>query len=200
MVAPRTASDTESGTAIGAPMRDALIAETLRVRGTVQGVGFRPHVWRIAHELAIAGSVINDEQGVLIEALGPRATLDRLVHRVRDEAPPLARIETIERCACLRSAPWPAGFEIGASRVGGVAAAADRSAAVLAGFFGTFIGIGLNQCGLAWATSTGAVTTINSLAPVWLIPLSAAFLGERHGIRAWLSTLLALGGVALLAS
>ena len=67
------ASHTASDTAIGAPMRDALIAETLRVRGTVQGVGFRPHVWRIAHELGIAGSVINDEQGVLIEALGPRA-------------------------------------------------------------------------------------------------------------------------------
>ena len=70
---------------------------------------------------------------------------------------------------------------------------------VAAAFFGTFLGIGCNQAGLTWATSTGAVSTINSLAPVWLIPLSTVFLGERHGARAWLSTILALGGVALLA-
>jgi drug/metabolite transporter (DMT)-like permease len=71
---------------------------------------------------------------------------------------------------------------------------------VVAAFFGTFLGIGLNQAGIAWADSTGAATTINSLSPVWLVPLSAAFLGERHTLRAWLSTLLAIAGVALLAS
>ncbi len=65
-------------------------------------------------------------------------------------------------------------------------------------FFGTFLGIGLNQCGIAWAHSTGAVAVVNSLSPVWLIPLSTIWLGERHGPRAWLSTLLALAGVALL--
>ena len=70
---------------------------------------------------------------------------------------------------------------------------------VTAAFFGTFLGIGMNQAGLTWATSTGAVSTINALAPVWLIPLTTVFLGERHGARAWLSTILALGGVALLA-
>lgn len=68
-----------------------------------------------------------------------------------------------------------------------------------AAFFGTFLGIGLNQCGLAWARSSGAVTTLNSLAPVWLIPLSRVLLGERHGRVAWLSTALAVAGVALLA-
>jgi drug/metabolite transporter (DMT)-like permease len=69
---------------------------------------------------------------------------------------------------------------------------------VPAAFFGTFLGIGLNQAGIAWAASTGVAATINSLSPVWLIPLSAWFLGERHGLSAWLSTLLAVGGVALL--
>lgn len=69
----------------------------------------------------------------------------------------------------------------------------------VAAFFGTFLGIGLNQCGLAWSSSTGVATTINSLAPVWLIPLSTVFLAEHHGPRAWLSTVLALTGVALLA-
>jgi len=65
-------------------------------------------------------------------------------------------------------------------------------------FFGTFLGIGLNQCGIAWGHSTGAVAVVNSLSPVWLIPLSTIWLGEKHGPRAWLSTLLALCGVALL--
>jgi drug/metabolite transporter (DMT)-like permease len=69
-----------------------------------------------------------------------------------------------------------------------------------AAFFGTFLGIGLNQCGLAWSASTGVATTLNSLAPVWLIPLSTIFLAEHHGARAWLSTVLALAGVALLSA
>lgn len=68
-----------------------------------------------------------------------------------------------------------------------------------AAFFGTFLGIGLNQCALAWSDATGVVTTLNSLAPVWLIPLSFVFLGERHGRWAWISTGLAMAGVALLA-
>lgn len=66
-------------------------------------------------------------------------------------------------------------------------------------FFGTFLGIGAYQCALAWGRSAGIASTLNSLAPVWLIPLSAVFLGERHGVRAWASTALALGGVAWLA-
>ena len=74
-----------------------------------------------------------------------------------------------------------------------------RTLAVTA-FFGTFLGIGLNTCALAWADSTGVATTINSMSPVWLIPLSAVFLAERHGLRAWLSTLLAVVGIALLAA
>jgi drug/metabolite transporter (DMT)-like permease len=67
-----------------------------------------------------------------------------------------------------------------------------------AAFLGTFLGIGLNTCALAWTTSTGVASTLNSLAPVWLIPLSRFFLGERHSRLAWISTLVALVGVALL--
>ena len=68
----------------------------------------------------------------------------------------------------------------------------------LAAFFGTFLGILLNQCGLAWSEHTGVVSTLNALAPVWLIPMSRVFLGERHGRWAWLSTVVALTGVAIL--
>jgi len=41
----------------------------IRVRGTVQGVGFRPMVWRIARELGVVGDVANDAEGVLIRVL-----------------------------------------------------------------------------------------------------------------------------------
>jgi drug/metabolite transporter (DMT)-like permease len=71
---------------------------------------------------------------------------------------------------------------------------------VLTAFFGTFLGIGLNQVSLAWSPSTGIATVLNSLAPVWLIPLAFLFLGERPTRRGLLATALALGGVALLAA
>jgi hydrogenase maturation protein HypF len=71
--------------------------ELIRVRGLVQGVGFRPTVWRLARELAIRGGVRNDGDGVLIRAAGPVAAIDTLCQRLRDEQPPLARIDTMER-------------------------------------------------------------------------------------------------------
>jgi hydrogenase maturation protein HypF len=88
--------------------------ERIRVRGLVQGVGFRPAVWRIARDCGLAGEVLNDGSGVLITAWGERATLDRFVNRLRLEAPPLARIETIER-AELDHARASTDFRIGAS-------------------------------------------------------------------------------------
>ena len=45
----------------------------LRVEGTVQGVGFRPYVYRLAGELGLAGFVLNDSRGVLIEVEGDDA-------------------------------------------------------------------------------------------------------------------------------
>jgi len=74
----------------------APVAVTVRVRGTVQGVGFRPNVYRLAHACGITGDVRNDADGVLINAAGEREAIDRFVARIRDEAPPLARITTID--------------------------------------------------------------------------------------------------------
>ena len=51
----------------------------LRVTGTVQGVGFRPFVYRLANELGLAGHVRNDERGVLLEAEGETAAVERLL-------------------------------------------------------------------------------------------------------------------------
>jgi len=68
----------------------------------------------------------------------------------------------------------------------------------LTALYSTFLGIGFFQAGQAWATSAGVATTLSQLTPVWIIPLSTMFLSERHGPRAWLSTAVALGGVALM--
>ena len=72
------------------------VRHRIRVRGLVQGVGFRPFVYRLARELALAGFVGNDSEGVFVEAEGSPAALDALAHRLRSEAPPLARVDMIE--------------------------------------------------------------------------------------------------------
>jgi hydrogenase maturation protein HypF len=72
-------------------------AQRLRVRveGTVQGVGFRPFVYRLARDLHLGGWVLNDSRGVLIEAEGERHALDAMLDRLRTEAPPLAIVERV---------------------------------------------------------------------------------------------------------
>jgi hydrogenase maturation protein HypF len=66
-----------------------------RVTGTVQGVGFRPHVYRLARELGLGGHVRNDERGVLLEVEGDPETVERFLDRVAGEPPPLATIESV---------------------------------------------------------------------------------------------------------
>ncbi|MFH1731890.1 MAG: carbamoyltransferase HypF [Planctomycetota bacterium] len=63
--------------------------------GTVQGVGFRPFVYRLALDHGIAGSVRNFSGGVEILAQGAPGDVDRFVRRLRDDAPPLARIREL---------------------------------------------------------------------------------------------------------
>ena len=94
----------------------APVAERVRVRGTVQGVGFRPAVWRIASELGVVGSVVNDSQGVLIVAVAAPDLLDEMAQRLRNEAPPLARIESLERTRVALPRALPQNFVIGPSQ------------------------------------------------------------------------------------
>src|SRR5690349_2017673 len=54
----------------------ASTAVQMRVRGRVQGVGFRPTVWRIARDLALQGDVRNDAEGVLVRLVGPPERID----------------------------------------------------------------------------------------------------------------------------
>ncbi len=70
-------------------------AQHIRVRGVVQGVGFRPFVWRLAHDLELAGWVRNDSQGVEITAEGREIQLYALIERLRREAPPRARVDAV---------------------------------------------------------------------------------------------------------
>ncbi|MBH0190999.1 MAG: carbamoyltransferase HypF [Nitrospira sp.] len=67
------------------------------VEGTVQGVGFRPFVYRLARELELSGWVRNTMDGVLIEVEGAAETLDTFLQRLRADAPASACVESIRR-------------------------------------------------------------------------------------------------------
>jgi hydrogenase maturation protein HypF len=87
------------------------------VAGVVQGVGFRPFVYGVARRLGVAGFVLNDGSGVLIEAEGPPDALDELARALRENAPPLARVERISVARIPARAET--GFVIAASRASG---------------------------------------------------------------------------------
>jgi hydrogenase maturation protein HypF len=74
------------------PIRERRIAQ---VRGIVQGVGFRPFVYRLALEEGLSGLIGNDTSGVLIEIEGPPERIDAFLARLRTEPPPLARIDSV---------------------------------------------------------------------------------------------------------
>jgi hydrogenase maturation protein HypF len=101
----------------------------------VQGVGFRPTVWRLAGECGVTGQVWNDASGVQIHAWGSRESLDELVQRLQAEQPPLSHIEAIVRTPLELAGEAPASFEILSSREGdartGVAADAATCPACL---------------------------------------------------------------------
>jgi len=92
--------------------------QRIRVTGIVQGVGFRPAVWRLAGVYGIVGEVWNDAGGVMIHAWGERASLDRFVAHLQAEPPPLARIEAIERSVLEDPDRRPEKFRIVGSREG----------------------------------------------------------------------------------
>jgi hydrogenase maturation protein HypF len=67
----------------------------LRVQGVVQGVGFRPFVYGLAQRHSLGGFVLNDGAGVVIEAEGDSVRLDAFMASLREEAPDLARVDSI---------------------------------------------------------------------------------------------------------
>ncbi len=72
------------------------LTQQIRVRGQVQGVGFRPTVYRIAQQLEIKGSVHNDGDGVLILAQADEARIQHFIELIRQNTPPLAQIDSID--------------------------------------------------------------------------------------------------------
>jgi hydrogenase maturation protein HypF len=68
----------------------------LVVRGIVQGVGFRPFVYGLAERDGLAGFVLNDGVGVVIEVEGDEPALERFIRAVREQAPALARVDSVE--------------------------------------------------------------------------------------------------------
>ena len=95
-----------------------------RIRGVVQGVGFRPFVYRLAREHRLAGFVRNDSGGVTVEIEGEPAALDRFADSLGAHAPPLARVSSVV-ATWLEPLAEP-GFEIlesdGSGGTAGVAA------------------------------------------------------------------------------
>jgi hydrogenase maturation protein HypF len=74
---------------------DSLRRLRVEIHGAVQGVGFRPFVYRLATELDLRGWVINDTEGVFIEVEGPGAVLARFLDRLPAETPPRAIVQSL---------------------------------------------------------------------------------------------------------
>jgi hydrogenase maturation protein HypF len=111
-----------------APAEVTVERRAIRVRGAVQGVGFRPFVYRLAHELGLAGWVFNDAEGVSIEVQGPAPVLARFEQRLKTDAPPLARVERVKATACV-CVDEERDFRILASRAGRVTTSIPPDAA-----------------------------------------------------------------------
>ena len=96
----------------------------IEIHGAVQGVGFRPFVYRLATERDLTGWVRNDVNGVFIEFEGPSADIEDAVARLKSELPPAAMIDQLE---VLELSPIASeAFEIRPSEPGG-----EKSALIL---------------------------------------------------------------------
>ncbi|WP_405962458.1 carbamoyltransferase HypF [Streptomyces sp. NBC_00723] len=98
---------------------DPPLRRRVTVRGVVQGVGFRPYLYGLATELALAGHVTNTPEGVVVEVEGTASAVARFCDRIAAQAPPLARVESVHH----REMPPVGGtaFTILTSRTGGPA-------------------------------------------------------------------------------
>ncbi len=89
----------------------ASIRRKFQITGVVQGVGFRPFIYRLATECRLSGYVLNDSGGVVIEVQGPRPLVDAFAGRIRLEAPSMSRIVSLT-AADVPLDPQPNGFRI----------------------------------------------------------------------------------------
>jgi hydrogenase maturation protein HypF len=103
----------------------------VRVRGQVQGVGFRPYVYGLAVELGLTGWVLNDAAGVDLEIQGDLRAIAAFLHRLPSEAPALARVDAVETVEVEPVFSEAAdAFRIAPSRAGAVRTGITPDAAV----------------------------------------------------------------------
>jgi hydrogenase maturation protein HypF len=103
-------------------MNPPVARKRIQIRGVVQGVGFRPFVYRIAQRFDIRGYILNSSGGVVIEAEAHQAALQEFIDALSAELPPLARIDALEvlsmepagddRFTIHESAPIPGRFAL----------------------------------------------------------------------------------------
>jgi hydrogenase maturation protein HypF len=87
-------------------------SRVVEVRGVVQGVGFRPFVWRLATEIGLEGAVVNRAGQVEIRVAGSDEAIELFVRRLRTDAPPRARVEAVEVRPAEVEIPQGCGFAI----------------------------------------------------------------------------------------
>src|SRR5215469_16254145 len=75
--------------------RAVVVRKAIDLNGIVQGVGFRPFIYRLAQECNLTGFIANTPAGVTIEIQGDAESVDRFLERLPAEAPPLAKITAI---------------------------------------------------------------------------------------------------------
>lgn len=95
----------------------SVLRKHVKIQGIVQGVGFRPFIWRLAQELGVTGWVVNSGHGVLLEVQGTTQQLECFLGRLPVELPPLASITKCE----VNDAPlvaYETAFEIRKSETG----------------------------------------------------------------------------------
>ncbi len=93
------------------------VRQRFTVTGVVQGVGFRPFVYRIASELGLTGFVGNDSGAVFLEVQGPATRISEFGRRLRAEAPPLARISGVSVVDIGTNAADGTAFRIAESQI-----------------------------------------------------------------------------------
>ncbi len=73
-----------------------MLGKEIRVRGIVQGVGFRPAIWHLAKKFQLTGEVWNDGVGVVIQVVGNKDNIDAFIDQISRQLPPLAKVDSIE--------------------------------------------------------------------------------------------------------
>lgn len=94
-----------------------IVGRKIVVQGRVQGVGFRPYVWRLANDADLNGHVLNDGTGVRIEVWGAATELQAFTENLTRDLPPLAVVNDVTVTA-LKVTALQSGFRIAESDVG----------------------------------------------------------------------------------